>query len=132
MKFKSLLPNTRAEWIMLLFVLAGVLVSGLLIWQLNTTDPTQWCRLAEITSPENVSACLGVLVKILEIKNNAVIGLLVILGFTVLSVVVVALGVKLTGAGPGGVSVDISGEKTEVTTDMTHVTVPTPPSEETK
>lgn len=130
---KKLLPDSRSEWIMLLFIVAGVLISGLLIWQLLGINPTEYCRLAEITSPENVSACLAVLVKILEVKDHAVIGLLSILGFTVLSVVVVAMGVKLSGGGPGGVSVDIGADKTDVSVDgKTVATIPTPPSEEPK
>lgn len=125
-------PDTRAEWMTFLFIIAFVLISGLLIWQLMGTDPARWCGLAEVTSPENTNACLAVLQGLITVKDHTIIGLLAILGTTVLSLVVVALGVTLKASGPGGTNVDISANETTIETPETTVVVPTPPSEETK
>jgi hypothetical protein len=119
----------RFRWTVLAFVAAGILVSALVVWQLYETTPARWCAIALQGTNEG---CFTVLLKLLEIKDHAVIGLLAILGLTVLSLVAVALGVNIKAAGPGGTSVDIGADDTTITTPDASVTLPTPPSEETR
>ena len=119
----------RYRWTLIAFALAGLLVAAFAGWQLAETTPARWCGLAQATSPEGTTACLTVLLKVLEIKDHAVILLLSTLALTVLSVVVVALGVKLTGEGPGGFRVDVSADETQIQANGGSVTIPTPPKD---
>lgn len=119
------------RWTLLAFVLAGGLIAALVVWQLLETSPTRWCILANDTG----NTCQPILLRLLDIKDHSLMGLLTILGLTVLSVVVVALGVKVQGTGPGGITVDIESEKTTVstepgTTTTATVEVKTPPTPE--
>jgi hypothetical protein len=123
-------PQSRYAQMLLAFIFVTLLISGLAVWQLHESTPTRWCVLAQGTSSDQANACLQVLLKLLDIKDHAVIGLLVILGLLVTAVVVVALGVRVAGSAPGGVSVDVSSSETKVQAGDTTVAVPTPPSGE--
>lgn len=124
--------NGRFKWTILAFILAIIFVGGVLIWQLFETKPERWCQIAESAAPENINACLAVLVKLIDVKDHVLIGVTGTLALTVLSLAVVALGVRLSGSGPGGTSVNISEKDTTISTPDASVTVPTPPSEETR
>ncbi|MGN6819307.1 MAG: hypothetical protein ACTHJR_11625 [Sphingomonas sp.] len=101
------MSTSRYRWTIIAFVFAGFISAAFAGWQLFETSPRVWCVLAKEGSAETRAACLSVLLRLLDIKDHAVIGLLVILGLTILSVVVVALGVKLKGHGPGDLGFDI-------------------------
>lgn len=103
----------RLRWFIVAFVLAGAMMVGLLVWQLYETSPRHWCEIAKQGSPETASSCLAILLKLLDLKDHAVVGLLVIVGVSVLCLAVVALGVRLGVAGPGGVSANINMENDE-------------------
>jgi len=119
------------RWTLIAFVFAGLLMSGLAIWQLYETSPQRWCALAENTAGDvNNNACLAVLLKLLELKDHSLLAIFFILGITVISVVVVALKVQVRGSGPGGLSVDIGADKTVVEGGGSEVEIPTPPSED--
>lgn len=123
------------RWTLVAFALCGGLIAALVVWQLWELTPQRWCALAENTAGDvNSNACLSALLRILDLKDHALIGLLVILGITVVSVVVVALKVNVKGSGPGGFEVDIGADETQVREPDTgaSVTIPTPPSEEVK
>lgn len=122
----------RFKWTILAFGFAVIFVGAILVWQLFETKPERWCQLAEAATPENTNACLAVLVKLIDVKDHVLIGVTGTLALTVLSIVVVALGVRLSGSGPGGTSVSISESDTVIKTPDMSLTVPTPPSEEIK
>jgi hypothetical protein len=122
----------RLRWFIVAFCLSGALMAGLLAWQLAETSPARWCVLAKQGSPEMATSCVTILMKLLEIKDHVVIGLLGIVGLSVLSLAVVALGVRLGVAGPGGLSANIGAETTTVRSGDSSVTVPTPPAEDVK
>lgn len=120
------------RWTLIAFALCGALIASLVIWQLWELTPTRWCALAENTAGDtNSNACLAALLRILDLKDHALIGLMVILGITVVSVVVVALKVNVKGSGPGGFEVDIGADQTVVRNhEGDQARIPTPPSEE--
>lgn len=126
---KSSIWKSRYGWTIIAFILAGVFVGGLVVWQLYETSPSVWCMLAEDTSENLRGSCLSVLLKLLDIKDHAIIGLLIILGITVVSVVAVALGLKISASGPGNTQIDVGADKTRIEADGANVTIPTPPSE---
>jgi hypothetical protein len=105
------------------------MMSALLAWQLWDVTPARWCAIAQNGTPDLQTACVTVLLKLLELKNNVVIGLLTIVGLSVLSLAAVALGVRLGLTGPGGLTANIEAEQTTVSDGSSTVVVPTPPSE---
>lgn len=105
----------RLRWFIIAFVLSGLLMAGLLVWQLYETTPRVWCVLAKTGSPEMATSCVAILLKLLELKDHAVIGLLSIVGLSVLSLAAVALGVRLGFTGPGGVSANIESDQEDTT-----------------
>jgi hypothetical protein len=120
----------RFRWTIAAFIIAGGLIASLVVWQLYETAPGRWCQIAKEASESNVSGCYSLLLKLLDIKDHAIIGLMGILAVTVLSVVVVALGVNIKAGGPGGVNLDVGANETTLNAGDTHVTIPTPPSGE--
>lgn len=100
------------RWVIVAFVFAGLLVAGLLIWQLWETRPSTWCEVAEVNDI-SATGCFNLLLGLIEIKDHAIIGLLFILGVTVLSVVAVTLRVRLDLKGPGGTGGNISGDNAD-------------------
>lgn len=120
--------KSRYGWTIVAFILAGIFISGLLIWQLLETNPRVWCQIAETANDTRVTGCYGILLKLTDIKDHTIIGLLAILGTTVLSIVAVALGVKISASGPGATSVNIGRENTNISNGDIDVDIPTPPS----
>lgn len=116
------------RWTLIAFGLAGLFISGLVIWQLVELRPAYWCILAKAGSPDQASGCAGMMLKLLEIKDHAIVILLCTLALIVVSVLVVALGVKVEADGPGGFSVDIGADKTTISDGKSEATIPTPPS----
>jgi hypothetical protein len=125
----DILGKGRFRWTVLAFIFAWLLVSGLVVWQLYETTPARWCAVALQGSPEVTTGCYSVLLKLLDIKDHAVLYLMIILGITTMSLTVIALGVGIKASAPGGTSVDIGAENTQITTPDASVTVPTPPTE---
>lgn len=113
---------------LLAFILAALITVGLVVWQLVETTPRAWCQLAADANEARYSSCSSILIKLLDIKDHTIIGLLSILGIIILAIVVVALGVSVKGTGPGGIGVDIGSDKTRVTDGESVVDIPTPPS----
>lgn len=123
-------PHTSraVRWTILAFVFIMLVINGLLIWQLSETSPAKWCALAKLTSPEGTTACSTMLLKLLDIKDHLVQGLLIIEGILTLSLTAVALGVNIKGTGPGGMSIDVGAEDTKIQSGDSEVSIPTPPS----
>jgi hypothetical protein len=120
----------RFRWVVLAFVFYGLINAALLIWQLLETSPVKWCAVADINDV-SAAGCFSVLLKLLEIKDHTVIGLLAILGITAGAVMVVTLRVNMDIEGPGGLKAKVNPEETTIedTAGTSSVTVPTPPSE---
>lgn len=100
----------KFRWVILAFIFAGLLVSGLLIWQLYETQPSMWCAVADVNEV-SAEGCFELLLGLINVKDHAIIGLLFILGVTVLSVVAVTLRVRLDLDGPGGTGANIEGDE---------------------
>lgn len=115
---------------MIMFVITMIFLGGMLWWQIDATAPGYWCKLAADTTPENSTGCFQVLLKLVDVKDNTITGLMVILGLAVAGLISVALGLNIKASGPGGTSVDINERETKIDTDETSVTIPTPPSED--
>ncbi len=120
--------KSRYAWTIVAFILAGLFISGLLVWQLMETGPAVWCKIAETANDTRVTGCYGILLKLIDVKDHTIIGLLAILGITVISIVAVALGVKISAQGPGSTSVNIGRENTNISNGDIDVDIPTPPS----
>lgn len=122
-------PEPKAlRWTLIAFALCGFLIAALVVWQLSETTPARWCVIAKSGSPGEDASCLAILLKLLELKQYTVLSLLAILGLTVLSVVVVALGVRINANGPGGFQVDVSADQTKISSGDATATIPTPPA----
>lgn len=125
----DLIHNGRFRWVVISFMLAGLLTMGMLGWQLYETTPARWCSVAAVGSPEIATGCVNILLKLLDLKQTAVMGLLLIVGLTVISLAAVALRLNIKAtAGAGGFSADIGADKTVVSDGDNVVTIPTPPS----
>lgn len=120
--------KTRFGWTMIAFIVMIVFIGVLAVWQIDATSPGYWCKLAEDTT-ESRTGCYGLLMKLVEVKDHVIIGLLSILGLAIAGLISVALGLNVRAGGPGGTSVDIRERDTTVDTGDTSVTIPTPPSE---
>lgn len=120
----------RVRWFVIAFLMAGFFMSALLVWQLWDVTPARWCAIAQ-SQNEVQAACLSILLKLLDLKNNVVIGLLAIVGISVLSLAVVALRIRIDAAGPGGLTANIGADKTVIsdTDGLSTVEIPTPPAE---
>lgn len=115
----------RARWFIIAFLVFGIIMTVMLGWQLFETTPARWCVMAKQGSPELASGCVTILMKLLEIKDHVVIGLLGITGLSVLGLAAVALGLRFVVSGPGGLNANIGADRGTTTT----VTVETPPSD---
>jgi peptidoglycan/LPS O-acetylase OafA/YrhL len=102
---------SKLTWMIVAFCLSGALMTAILVWQLLETTPARWCVLANKGSPEFATGCIAILMRLLDIKDHVVIGLLVIVGLSVLSLAAVALGVRLQLSTPGGLSANIEGKE---------------------
>jgi hypothetical protein len=120
------IKHGRVRWFVIAFVMAGFLMSALLWWQLSETTPAKWCMLAKQGSPELAGSCTSILLRLLDLKDHAIIGLLMILGISFLSLAAVALGVRISAEGPAGLKTEIGADKTTVTGGDSSVEVPTP------
>jgi hypothetical protein len=110
MKFSK--PQSRFRWVVLAFIAYGLLTGALLVWQLMATTPTKWCAIAE--NNDINQGCFTLLLRILDIKDHTIIGLLLIMGLTALSVVAVTLKVRMDAEGPGGIKAKIGADTTTV------------------
>lgn len=121
----------RVRWFVIAFIAAGFFMSSVLVWQLWDVTPARWCAIAQSGNNDIAAACLSILLKLLDLKNNVVIGLLAIVGLSVLSLAVVALGVRINAAGPGGLTANIGSDKTIISDadGVSSVEIPTPPAE---
>lgn len=122
--------NLRFRWVVVAFMAAGIVMTAMLGWQLYDLTAARWCVLAKQGSPDLATGCVTMLVKLLDLKDHVLIGLLGIVGLSVLSLAAVALGVRLGFTGPGGLSANVGADKTTVTDGQATVTLPTPPAEE--
>lgn len=120
----------RFRWVVYAFMAAGIVMTAMLAWQLYDLTAARWCVLAKTGSPELATGCVTMLVKLLDLKDHVLLGLLTIVGLSVLSLAAVALGVRLGFTGPGGLSANVGADKTTVTDGQATVTLPTPPAEE--
>ena len=96
----------KFRWVVLAFAAAGFLVAGLLIWQLSETSPGKWCAVAEVNDI-SATGCFQLLLALVQIKDHAIVGLLTILGVTVISVVAVTLKLHINVEGPGDVGLNV-------------------------
>jgi len=129
-KITSLFKTGLGFWRNLFFYLMAFTTTAMLIWQLSLLEPPEkWC-------PHNsLSLCFASIEKNLELRDHAIIGLLIVLAVVVIGSMVVTYKLSVSGsAGAGNVSVDIHQDKTTVTTPQTTVSVPTvtiPPDQKT-
>lgn len=122
---------TRFRWVVAAFALAGSAMTGLLGWQLFDNTPAYWCAVAKVSSAEATTACVTILLELLKNKDHVNLGLLVIVGLTVLSLAAVALGVRIEAKGSAeGFETKIGPDNTTVTNGDASVTIPTPPAGE--
>lgn len=118
-------------------ILGGPVITGLLIWQLSTLSPKYWCQtsfnvaLADGSGlVDALKACLALQVRILDIKDHAIIGLLMVMGIVYFVLVFSQWKMRAEVHGPGGVGGTIGGDPhaTVKTTTETTVTPGSPES----
>lgn len=116
----DLFKDGRIRWVVLAFLINMVIMAGLLAWQLYDLTGAKWCTLAKVGTPDMATACVTALVRVLEVKDHIMAYLLAIIGLNSLSLTAVALGVRISANGPGGVSTNIGVD----TDGPTRITIP--------
>jgi len=101
------IKHGRLRWFIIAFCLSGFVMTLMLAWQLYETTPARWCVMTD-----RAEGCVAILMKLLEIKDHTVMGLLIIVGLSVLCLAAVALGLRLGVSGPGGIEANIGVEVT--------------------
>lgn len=108
----------KRDWQLYAIISAAPAIVALLVWQLGTLTPQEWCGVAVGASkaahaiggpalrPED---CGSILLKLLDIKNTTIIGLLIALVVSYLLLVVDRIGAGLHIQGPNGLGLDIKG-----------------------
>jgi hypothetical protein len=104
------ITKSKFGWTIIVFIIAIIFVGILVVWQLFGLSPQTWCNIAEEGDANVRGACLSVILKLLDVKDHAIIGLMSILGITVVSIVAVALNVRIAAGGPGNTSVNIGAD----------------------
>lgn len=94
---------------------AAPIFAGLLAWQLYGLEPGKLCKtsfeMAKVDGAGQVDAfksCIGLMSKVLDIKNHAVIGLLVVLGLGYIMMMMRELRLQGSITGPGGTGVNLT------------------------
>lgn len=113
--WKILNPAKIGEWFRTLLILLGApILGGVLVWQLRTLDPKQWCGVAFDMAKadgggiiEAFKSCLHLQIKILELKDHAIIGLLAVIGLGYLMVMMRELRLQGEVRGPGGIGASV-------------------------
>lgn len=93
----------------------GLAILALLAWQLSTLSPRGWCQTAfdfsktdKVTEVvEALKTCVNLQVRILDIKDHVIIGLIVAVIMTQLLFMVSEFGMRASVKGPAGFGADV-------------------------
>ncbi len=108
--------ESAIRWNIIAAVAGGPIITGVLIWQLWDLTPAKYCTMVLGAAKDDVHGAdfyVGCIVKLLEIKDHVLIGLLAIIGISFVSVVIVAIKGKVSATGPGGIEITVGGEDAE-------------------
>lgn len=105
---KKVLP-----WSTLAVLAAGPMLMAILAWQLYTLQPAHWCNIQVVSEKAlglRSEDCSAILLKLLELKDHAVLGLLMVLGLSYITLIVRAVGATIKWTGPGGISGEVDSD----------------------
>lgn len=102
--------SKHAAWTIYVFLMLSLFVSGLIVWQLWGLTPENWCLLAKMGDKTDPMACFNTLVRLLDVKDHIVIGVLATQAIIVICLAVVVLNLDLKASGPGGVQIDVGSD----------------------
>lgn len=110
------LPRITAESLRTFALFAAApLFGGLLAWQLYGLEPDKLCKtsfaMAKVDGAgivEAFKACIGLMSKVLDIKDHALIGLLAILGLGYVMMLMRELRLQGSISGPGGTGMNLT------------------------
>lgn len=120
---------TFGFWRSLFFYIMAFTTTGMLIWQLKLLEPPEkWC------AEKRIDVCYAGLIRNLDIRDHAIMGLIVVLAVVVIGSMVVTYKLAVSaGGGADGFHVDVHQDKTTVTTpgggSISVPTVPTAPTQ---
>lgn len=101
------------QWKQAAILGAGPMLTAMVAWQLWTLDPKHWCKVATedgfeaAQQIEKLETCKEMLLEILNLKDHALIGMMVILGGIIGMLTVSEFKTRLKASGPGGSSIEI-------------------------
>lgn len=101
------------QWKQAAILGSGPMLTALFAWQLWTLDAKHWCSVATEEAfgadqqIRKLETCKEILLEILNLKDHALIGMLVILGGIIGMLTVSEFKTRLKASGPGGSSIEI-------------------------
>ena len=119
-KWKILNPAKIGEWFRTSLILLGApILGGVLVWQLRSLDVDKCKTSFQIAKADGTGlitafkACIDLQMKVLEIKDHAIIGLLAVIGLGYLMVMMRELRMQGEVRGPGGVGASFRSDNGE-------------------
>jgi hypothetical protein len=96
------------NWTVAAIIVGGLIMGALLFWQLHGLTPSRWCGVAlgaaKLAGEMHlVDGCRDIILRLLDLKDHAIIGLLGVVGLSFLVMVVMTFKARITFSGPGGV-----------------------------
>ncbi|MBO9380233.1 hypothetical protein GG804_26055 [Sphingomonas histidinilytica] len=104
-------PFRWTVWVILIGALA---MGATLVWQLYGLTPARWCvvpiNAAKMAGARPIAEdCTTIVLRLLDLKDHAITGLLIVLGLSFVAMVVTLLGARINFNGPGGIGGSIGG-----------------------
>lgn len=96
------------NWTVGAIIGGGMFMGIMLVWQLYGLVPAKWCAVpvsaSKLTHQKPViEDCVAIVLRILDLKDHAIIGLLGVIGIAFLVMVVMNFKARITFSGPGGI-----------------------------
>lgn len=110
---RGLRTQTAIRWNILAVMLGGPAITAVLVWQLWDLTPAKYCTLvlgAAKGEADGADFYVGCIVRLLDLKDHVIIGLLAIVGISFIATVVVAIKAKVSASGPAGISITVEGD----------------------
>jgi len=108
-------PDQTIKWTAWAIIFGSLAMGAMLIWQLYGLVPARWCAVsissAKMSGTRPVAEdCTTIILRLLDLKDHAIIGLLGVIGLSFLVMVVTMFKARVTWTGPAGIGGSVGGE----------------------
>lgn len=108
------------HWTVAAIIFGGFAMGLILVWQLWGLTPGRWCvvaiNAAKMTNMRPTAEdCTTIILRLLDLKDHAIVGLLGVIGLSFLVMVVTLFKAKISFSGPGGVGGSVGGGEMDIT-----------------